>query len=134
MFAYIIKQDVAMKSLTELWFCPFKNFVKGDGADFSDPTEQLETREQSFANQSTLCKTDIKIRAFLLVDVTSAMSGGTNTLNAADPFGDFLKQLMNNCVKTAKRDISNIALSIIECLSEQLLALEECGDKASGFT
>ncbi|KAJ3017032.1 UNVERIFIED_CONTAM: Sister chromatid cohesion protein 2 [Siphonaria sp. JEL0065] len=126
-------QDLSLKSIAEIWFSPFRmNSVQISGLpQKTDETieaimSHLTKRSGAYTDQPVQTKFEIKCRATLLLRVVDYFAG----VNNAEAIGDVIKQLLegaNNLVK--KRDVVVCSRTLVECLTDGILAAEESGDK-----
>ncbi|KAJ3262175.1 Sister chromatid cohesion protein 2 [Chytriomyces hyalinus] len=124
-------KELAYKSVAEILFSPFKQFVAVPGTRNDEGlsgSADNNARSRAFALQPISSKYEIKARVSLLIGVIDCLTSGGVNMPAAEGLGDILRHLADT---NKKGDLTMVARSLVECVSENILGCEEVGDKES---
>ncbi|KAJ3239898.1 Sister chromatid cohesion protein 2 [Chytriomyces hyalinus] len=124
-------KELAYKSVAEILFSPFKQFVTVPGTRNDEGlsgSADNNARSRAFALQPISAKYEIKARVSLLIGVIDCLTSGGVNMPAAEGLGDILRHLADT---NKKGELTMVARSLVECVSENILGCEEVGDKES---
>ncbi|KAJ3328720.1 Sister chromatid cohesion protein 2, partial [Blyttiomyces sp. JEL0837] len=136
--------DLALKTIYELWLAPFKFSTPQSASvkhpDFSAELTKLSyirvnslslgAREEAYLSLPAASKKEVKTRVSLMVTTVEALTQGGRNAIASDSIGDVLKMvLMSKALKQSQYDVIVVVRSIIECLTDEILVLEEKNDR-----
>ncbi|KAJ3009123.1 Sister chromatid cohesion protein 2 [Thoreauomyces humboldtii] len=111
-------KDLAFKALHDLWLLPF-----ADSTLVPADTETLQ-RDQAWSALPATTRDAIRHRAMIMVSAVA------DSKAAQDSFGVLLERSFQQAGKSDKVELMAVCRSLVECLLEEILCLEEQDSKA----
>ncbi|KAJ3153127.1 Sister chromatid cohesion protein 2 [Geranomyces variabilis] len=117
-------KDLAFKALQEFWLLPFAGTACDPDTAGAGNSEALQ-KEQAWGALPSAVRNNIRDRAMIMVAAVA------NLKTAPDAFSGFLERSRDAAGKAAKQELLSVCRSLMECLMEEILCLEEKNDKTA---
>ncbi|KAJ3174527.1 Sister chromatid cohesion protein 2 [Geranomyces variabilis] len=117
-------KDLAFKALQEFWLSPFAGAPSDSDTSGACNSEAFQ-KDQAWGTLPSTVRNTIRDRAMIMVAAVAHLK------TAPDAFSGFLERSRDAAGKAARQDLLCVCRSLIECLMEEILCLEEKGDKTA---
>ncbi|KAJ3150510.1 Sister chromatid cohesion protein 2 [Geranomyces michiganensis] len=117
-------KDLAFKALQEFWLSPFAGAAYDPVALGAGDSDALQ-KDQAWGALPSAVRNAIRDRAMIMVAAVAHLK------TAPDAFAGFLERSRDAAGKATRLELLSVCRSLMECLMEEILCLEEKNDKTA---
>ncbi|KAK9727558.1 Sister chromatid cohesion protein 2 [Basidiobolus ranarum] len=117
-------KELALKTLQEIWFGPFK--CQSSGLFELDELSPDQYQSLMFSKMTVTGKKEVLARTLIMVDVVKMLSA-----SGGESLGVLIQKIIEKSEGKVKRGITTICQCMVDCLIEHLLSVEEDNSKGS---